>query len=1121
MKLFAAVLIVQMGLVFASSAADPNIRLAIGTFGLTPEKRDGDLADVIAVRLSTAPGFELVERRELDAVLKEAGLSLSGAVRAKDVVRFGAMLRADQFLLGSSAAINGTNRLFVRLVDARTGVIRAINVFRDTGGSPEALASEIVDFVRAESRRPLQGHRDFLAIGVIQNLGVNNRFADFPAQMRGSIAARLSGDVTVLERDVMSFLANEVQLDTAGLTEGSGGQGTPMQFGFWIVDGFYQSYEVAEPEVQLNLRIERVQGRQKRFLLQGKPDEQFLAKICETVEQELKQPDTFAGATSPTRQGEIAALEARGQQLVDYRRGVPLTFWVSAPVYESIEIRSARTPEKVMSALDEATRVFESILLLDPENNAAKMRLAGCLLFEAERWGGIKRDHLEKRAARAKEYYREVIATEDPEYADDARINLALSCGGAEGVEMLRRFAAEATNPKEKARFESYRGDLLYCLECQLPVEETMPDLRAQLFDNLKELEQSTNEPFIVSFENVLFAYRFYPEKREKIINTLLPELLEKFPDLKPYILLAAAGEQTEPDSPIIAQFLASLKQCEEHPETVLHPSSYFTHLSTTVEDERAARSGWIYAGVYERAFSLHQYSTVVAMALARQRAAEKGLAPPLTNGGKRLLAESYAALNQWQKTLDIYNTLPDASAQEKNECSRHLGLGLESETIPDSAWKDQHDADKVRMAYDCIGRQQWLTAAAILDSIGHRTVRMFYAGAWGYAFAPVLPAVVADECRANAGKPALKDPMRFELGDTPYVHFMRDGPRYFSFETEGDDVWIGIYSQIKRFHGPGPFAASEPVELHEFQRSTKSPATSICLSPNFIWVGTFDDGLFELDRNTGDVHHITMNDGLLLNGISGLYLQGQTLWIAYQNRDNGAVGTLDLQTHKFSALTPNLRPEAGANSQPYYDQNQLDRGDQPPQLPISCMTEAAPGEMWFSVVEKGLQSYRNSDGRWRTIMDTFANSTYLSGVAADQAHGQVLVAAREKIVLDAEKSRTGGLVIYDYRQHRHACLQIYQGLPSNDLTAVATDGRVAWIGGRGFVAVVDVQEQKVLRIAYISANCIKKIQLGKTYAWIQVISGGGDTYPEYSGDAWTGVYRVERAAVEPIGYRK
>ena len=64
----------------------------------------------------------------------------------------------------------------------------------------------------------------------------------------------------------------------------------------------------------------------------------------------------------------------------------------------------------------------------------------------------------------------------------------------------------------------------------------------------------------------------------------------------------------------------------------------------------------------------------------------------------------------------------------------------------------------------------------------------------------------------------------------------------------------------------------------------------------------------------------------------------------------------------------------------------------------------------------------------------------------------------------------------------------------------------------------VDVDEVKVLRIAYISAGSIQRILLSKQYAWIQV-SCGVDVANARSwdaGNAWTGVYRIERAAVEP-----
>jgi hypothetical protein len=257
------------------------------------------------------------------------------------------------------------------------------------------------------------------------------------------------------------------------------------------------------------------------------------------------------------------------------------------------------------------------------------------------------------------------------------------------------------------------------------------------------------------------------------------------------------------------------------------------------------------------------------------------------------------------------------------------------------------------------------------------------------------------------------------------------------------------------------------------------------------------------------------MNDGLLLNGISGLKLQGQTLWIAYQNHDSGAVGTLDLASHKFSALTPNLSPEAGSNSRSAYDQVQLDDVHQAPRLPILSMTEAETGEMWFAVVEKGVQRFRISGANWDTPLRMPRQNSYFPSMDADPVRGVLLLANREHGVLDGEGSRTGGLVIYDYRQNQRSVMQIQQGLPSNELTAVAVDGRIAWVGGRGFVAVVDVPERKVLRIAYVSASQILRIQLGKTYAWIQV-SCGETAGPEYAGNAWTGVYRLNRAVIEP-----
>jgi tetratricopeptide (TPR) repeat protein len=1110
-KLRCAVMILSIYTALTAIAADSHTRLAIGTLGLTPETRDADLADSIEARLSAMGGFDLVERREIDAMLQEAGLNQSGIVRAKDAVRLGQMLRADQFLLGTSASINETNYLFVRLVDAKSGEIRAINVFEDTGKSVESLANEIADFVRAESSRPLQGPRNYLAIGVVQNLGVNNRFAEFPAQMRGTLTAGLNGTTAVLERDVVSYLANEIQLDMAGLTEGAGKQAPHMQFGFWIVDGFYQSYEVKNPEVELRLRVERIQGQQQEFELHGKPDEQFFTNICDTVKQALNQPAS-AGTMPPARKGEIAALEARGHQLIDYRRTPDLGF-------SSIFVRSAINPDKVTNTLDEAMHVFQSILLLDPDNNAAKMRLAGCLLYDTQALtvyhaspGVTRTAAQEERWSRANEYYREVIATGDPKYADDARINLALSIGGIKGFEMMRQFQIDSTDPKVKSQFEYYCLNLLTDLENFSPPEKITPQIREQFFADLAGIEHSSNGPVNVSFDEVLFGYRSHQDQREKIVNLLLPELLEQFPDLKPYILLTAAGEQTTTNSLVGGQFLDSLKMCEEHPESVLRTTNYFTDLSSTLEEEKDARNtGGI--TLYQHTFENHQYATIIAEALARQWAAQKGLAPPLTATGKRTLALSYLYSEQWQNALNLFNELPDATPEEKNQCLSNLNLPRISEELPDSAWKDKTDSEKVKIAYNCMGRSQWATADTILESIGHRTVGMGRSGPWGFSFTPVLPALVADECRAKAGLPPLNDPMRFELGEKPYLYFEPEGSRFFAFQIEGEDLWLATYSQIKRYHGDGPFAAANPVELHKFQRTTQNEVTSICVSSDYIWAGTSDDGLMELNRKSGVCRRLTMADGLFVNGISSLKLQGQSLWIAYQNGDNGAVGTLDLDSHKFSTFTPDLPPNAGANSQSFYYQSRLERNNAAPTLPVTSMTPGKTGEMWFTVYGKGLEHFNHSDSSWETteIPDKRPNT---AAMVADTAQGRLFLANRGYDSLFDERSQYGGLFIYDYLQHTWGKIQNHQGLPSNDVTAVAVDGRIAWVGGRGFVAIIDVAEQKVLRIAYVSASTVQEIQLSPQHAWI-AISCDPEGYPDSSGNSRTGVYRVDRAAIE------
>jgi len=107
--------------------------------------------------------------------------------------------------------------------------------------------------------------------------------------MRGSVAATLSGKVTVLERDVISLLANEVRMNMAGLTATEGKQIEQMQFGFWIVDVSTSLTRSLSRRCNLSSAW-NASSWTASFMLQGKPNEKYFTRICDTIGQAMSQP---------------------------------------------------------------------------------------------------------------------------------------------------------------------------------------------------------------------------------------------------------------------------------------------------------------------------------------------------------------------------------------------------------------------------------------------------------------------------------------------------------------------------------------------------------------------------------------------------------------------------------------------------------------------------------------------------------------------------------------------------------------------------------------------------------------------------------------------------------------
>jgi hypothetical protein len=701
------------------------IRLAIGGLGLPEEERNGRLGDLILVQLASVEGLELVERQSLAAALHETALSLSGLVHAKEAVQVGHLLHADWFLLGSPVGVNGTNSVFARIVDVRSGAIRSMAVFLGTPDLP-GLARQMAEFVVRSQREYRSGQSPvYMAIGSFQDIGINNRFAAFPGELRSYLAGAFqSSSVVVLEREAVTPLLQELRMELGGLVQaGATTNVAASQAAFWMVDGFYQSYELSGPEIDLVLRVQHVLGPRQLISLREKPGKELLQQAREAVAAVLAKGQTLRAPQSA--QSEIELQMARGRQLLDMEgRSLILLTPTDQAVVGGLALRD---PIKKRRNIEDAINAFEAVLLLDPENREAKMRMATCL-----RYGPLA------RLDEARSYYREIIASEVKDgWSDEARLALAFSYSGLDNprkLDLFQTFAAQCSSPRHIAMCRDGARSTLQDLVSSgaVPTEKLLPYVDEDVFQNLEAVAaraKTESEVPAFSFGAIQRALRFDEQAVVAHLNRLLPKLEKQFPELTPYLLVECLWYQTDPESPMVQEFRQSLDSCLKHPEQVLHGSSYPRHL----------RWRW--------ALNHQLYDLAVQIADARLGATPGGW-QSLDEARKVEVAYVYLGAQRWKEALEIFESFgprtvdvgnlsqgpwgspfePFVPALKADECRAHLGLPKTQTQMPARFELGQPFlTTEEAVAYLPEGNVLWLadrTKLYLCDSSGNKVVK-------------------------------------------------------------------------------------------------------------------------------------------------------------------------------------------------------------------------------------------------------------------------------------------------------------------------------------------------------------------------------------------------------------
>lgn len=349
-----------------------SIKLALGALGFEDERIEGELEDLLLSQLSDE-GIELMERKKLDLILKEAALTRTAMFDGKEITRLGELLGVDFFLFGRQIHTGNESVRAYRLVEARSGVIRDLTVIPSSEGDPVVVADLLTHFViNQREGAQHQGEKVFLAIGFFKDMSLNRLADRFGEQIHGFLSHSFKNtEIMVLERELIGTLMKEARMSLAGLSEPV--DFPPLQSAFWIVDGFYQTYQDDGVKIDLSLTVEKVFAGKWRRSIKGEINDELFDTIKEVVTQIMADSKVKTASALFARRSEVGALFNQAKELSGLR------FFGNSPYFGN----EYNEPWKVQEDIQRSVEALETVLLLEPDHSEAKLYLGMVLAHSA------------------------------------------------------------------------------------------------------------------------------------------------------------------------------------------------------------------------------------------------------------------------------------------------------------------------------------------------------------------------------------------------------------------------------------------------------------------------------------------------------------------------------------------------------------------------------------------------------------------------------------------------------------------------------------------------------------------------------------------------------------------
>lgn len=376
----------------------------------------------------------------------------------------------------------------------------------------------------------------------------------------------------------------------------------------------------------------------------------------------------------------------------------------------------------------------------------------------------------------------------------------------------------------------------------------------------------------------------------------------------------------------------------------------------------------------------------------------------------------------------------------------------------------------RVVLAYSYADRPRDAIAATRL--MDHEVVQMSGAGPWGRYPSWIMRDAVRRQNQKKLGEPMDPEPNGFVLDKPVNIPALP-----VLFVPDGEQLWMVNANRVWNVPVAGGNSATNLIGPESWLKPSSLQQTA-----NALWIGT-DLGLIRFDKLTQEVRRWTKADGLLLDEVQTLWLDGSQLWIGLgvqRQSDHRWVGGVSLLSLRDMSIRSFVPPLGEAREQ--LDRNPFNQAEpdwlKAPARPVKSFAGMGDHQIAVAVDGVGVQAFDARAEKWevsapkltsREIELLTASADWL--IAGESPH--FFEPGRLQVLTIASR-RTGDVHQFGTRD----------GLPFPSVTALALDGDRLWVGGPCYLLILDLPTRSVVRRCMMNNTTVQQLQIAGDTVW-------------------------------------